>query len=349
MEHSEFSMKIKEASALYNQRKFDDALCLVEKLLQYHIPEKKINLLYFKGDILFDKNCFWESEQIFDEILNSQASDIAYNNRGWARWEQKKYDEALADFRAAIMQNPLHYIAFYAAGEILLKIGKPAEAKAYCMASLAIQPTYYNALELKKDIIKKLNQIHIQTNEDVTSKISPNAHNERKLLFEAIKRKRNEGLIREALSEIDVAIAQSSLAIDTITELLFIKYDIFLDCNQYESAKAVCNRLLSIDSKNMPALLNGGYAKFKLMEYQSALIDFQSCILIDPMQSNAYYGVGRVYSKTFDYNKAETFCKMALTIEPENDEYKRFLTFLEQKVEQPEVKQIKQNHDNPEA
>jgi tetratricopeptide (TPR) repeat protein len=323
-----FDERIKNVHNLYEQKKFADALRLIEYLLNQGIPQK-IDMLYLKGDILFDINCFSESEETYTEILNKIKSDVAYNNRGWARWEQGKHSEALLDFQAAILQNPLHYIAFYAAGEMLLKLDKPGDAKLYCIAALGIRPDYQNALELKKDITRILQGK--QNDEETKKQKTHEDIGDERAVLKAIEIKHNQGGTSEALKDIDKAILDKKFSNDTVEELFFLKADILFDCKEYIAAKEIFDYLLSVNNENATALINRGYAKFLLRELQSSLLDYQSAILVDPIRDGAYYGAGRVYSKMLDYKMAKRYCEMALKIDPNYEEYKRFFSFLNDK------------------
>ncbi|GAT34336.1 TPR repeat-containing protein [Terrimicrobium sacchariphilum] len=117
-------------------------------------PKAKMLLRYLCGDALHDVGDFFGAAEVYGEILKLEPSDIAYGNRGLAYWEMGEFQKALDDYLEAVKWNPLNAIALRGAGEMLIKLDRPAEAACHLEAAVKLDPKYgpaYRALGVAYD------------------------------------------------------------------------------------------------------------------------------------------------------------------------------------------------------
>jgi len=77
----------------------------------------------------------------FDEALKiDPALARAHNGLGVIAAERKDYESALAHWRRAVELEPRDYETLFNLGDLLIKIGRPAEARTYWERYLLVAP-----------------------------------------------------------------------------------------------------------------------------------------------------------------------------------------------------------------
>jgi tetratricopeptide (TPR) repeat protein len=105
-----------------------------------------ILLLHLEGDILLDQKKYDEAIKIYDIIISKNGSDVAFNNRGYAKWCLMKYEEALYDYKKAITLNNNNKTSYRGAGEMCIQLNKPEDAIKLFKKAVYIDPNYVDAI-----------------------------------------------------------------------------------------------------------------------------------------------------------------------------------------------------------
>lgn len=146
-------------AAVYLQEQGRPAECIrvIDAVTQRELslpPKAEMLLRYLRGDALHDAGDFFGAVAVYGEILKLEPSDVAYGNRGLAYWEMGDFQKALDDYLEAVRWNPLNAIALRGAGEMLIKLDRPAEAACHLEAAVKLDPKYgpaYRALGVAYD------------------------------------------------------------------------------------------------------------------------------------------------------------------------------------------------------
>ncbi|MFZ2285668.1 MAG: tetratricopeptide repeat protein [Bacteroidales bacterium] len=85
------------------------------------------------------------------------SNSMAYNNMGWAKFKQKKYDEALTDVNKALELDNTNYVAFDSRAEIKLNQNDYKGCIADCDLALKLNSEYANSYFLKGRALILLN------------------------------------------------------------------------------------------------------------------------------------------------------------------------------------------------
>jgi len=109
--------------------------------------------------LTYERNKVWTNEIIlWEDVVNKSPHKArAYNNRGWAYYNQGQFTKAMADYNKALAINPGYIFSYDDRGLIYAKEGKYVQAIAEYNKAIAINPNYamiyYNrgCAYLKKD------------------------------------------------------------------------------------------------------------------------------------------------------------------------------------------------------
>jgi tetratricopeptide (TPR) repeat protein len=145
---SENSVLISACNFLRRSKACDQALILMEKMKENRCrfqPAEWIKLLYLNGDLCHDLDRYSEAVKCYSEILEFGESDMAFNNRALAYWELGHYDKALSDYKRSTQLNPGNVTSYRGAGEMLLRLGRPADAILQFEIALRIDGDYEGA------------------------------------------------------------------------------------------------------------------------------------------------------------------------------------------------------------
>lgn len=102
-------------------------------------------------------------------------------------------------------------------------------------------------------------------------------------------------------------------------EPLLAKAEFCLELGQYHEAIDIFTLVLSEDSENVDALIGRGICRFKILQYDTSIMDLRKAVSLDGDCSRAYYFLGRVYTSADQVNDAIQMFSRAIEIE--NDDY----------------------------
>jgi lipoprotein NlpI len=216
----------------------------------------------------------WEnSVSLWSSVIEKEPKSVplAYMNRGVAYQVLGKFEEALADFNAAILLNPSDAEAYSSRGSLFKQIGRPdAALEDY---TISIMLNSFNA--------------HV--------------YNNRANVYGQIGQFDNE------LADYDRAIAldPSYAAAYNNRGMVFVK------TGRFNRAIEDFNRFIALDPDNAEAYSNRGIAYALTGQYDAALKDFNTALALSQDFAEAYFNRGRLYSKEgrtelarADYQKA---------------------------------------------
>ncbi len=108
-------------------------------------------------------------------------------------------------------------------------------------------------------------------------------------------------------------------------ELHNLAYEMF-NKRDYISSKQIYEFLLTINKKDINALLNLGVVYEKIEDFVNAELCYKIVLDIDKYNATAYYNLGVLYWRRNDWEKViECFSKV-LELQPENEQVKNYLT-----------------------
>lgn len=106
---------------------------------------------------------------------------------------------------------------------------------------------------------------------------------------------------------------------------------IYLEQKDYSDAASAFLEAIRREPKNSFLYNNLGLVSYYLKDFEKSINAYKKAIEIDQSPAK-YVNLSRVYEETQNYNEAISAIKSALSLEPENGEYKRMLADLEAKV-----------------
>ena len=102
-----------------------------------------------EGNAAFRRKDYAEAVQCFTRSLTLNSRDYqVLGNRSAALSSLGRWEESLADARAAVAIDPTYVKGFYRQANALLQLGRPAEAAAAATAGLKLQPSNAQMQEL---------------------------------------------------------------------------------------------------------------------------------------------------------------------------------------------------------
>jgi len=107
------------------------------------IPEE-IQAMIEQGIALYENGQSQAALDLFTDILTkAPANFLAYNGRGTVYTDQQDYDQALADYTAAIEANPLFPHAYYNRGRVYRLLDRNDEALADLQKAIDLAPAEF--------------------------------------------------------------------------------------------------------------------------------------------------------------------------------------------------------------
>lgn len=109
--------------------------------------------------------------------------------------------------------------------------------------------------------------------------------------------------------------AQDSTATD-----YFNRGKIFYNNADYVEAEEYFTKTIEMEPKNINALLQRGFTRNLLKNFEGALNDFSEVIKLNPEHQYAYISRGSALNKLGEYNKAIADFNKALELDPDDQE-----------------------------
>ena len=243
--------------------------------------------------------------------------DIAYNNRGFVRMEEKKYSSALIDFSKAIEINPDDGEYYFNRAQVKKSKKNYYNAIADYTKATEINPNYFFAYFQRGNAKFKLNDYYGAIADYTKAiEINPNIgefYFMRSLLKKSLKN--YYGSIADVTKAIEIS-PNKSLYYSSRGNLKIILN------NDYYGAIADFTKAIEINPNTEGSYYDlRGNAKIQLKQYFEAISDITKAIKIEPNNSDYYgrRGLAKTYSKDF-YGAIADFTK-AIEISPNGIDY----------------------------
>ncbi len=235
-----------------------------------------------RGIEALDSNDLEQAIFFFNKSIELKEDfDISYFNRGYTYLQRKDYSEALSDFVKSIRLTGNDTIAKYA---------------------------FTNIAYLKRNKIKDLDGALNAI--DRALKIDPHH----------VRGYHIRGLIMNDLERFEEAIESYSKALEFSPRLSDIYYDrgiSYRQLDRLDEAIADYTRSLEIDPTSSKTFNNRGFAKQKKRDFAGAIEDFTEAIEIDD-SAYSYNNRGFAKYELGEYESARIDCENSIKLNPEN-------------------------------
>ena len=272
------------------------------------------NLKLREGNKFRDEGNFNRAAELFTEAIDINPKNvIAWNNRGWACVELKKYKEAMSDFDKAIELDPNIWYSYLGRGQVYFNQKKQPEAFAEYNKALRINPNnavlwnnrgaarswFNNWKDAVRDYTKAI-------------ELDPNyalAYQNRGNVYQLL------GEMKKAREDFDRAdkLRRSNKKDDKAIN----EADTLLKNGDYQGALALYNQAIEASPKNFN-LYNrrGNIYGDNLNDYDKAIADFNKALELNPNADWIWCNRGNDYRKQKRYDLALSDCNKALELNP---------------------------------
>jgi len=258
---------------------------------------RKFKTIFFVVFILFiiscsittyNRNKIWkDSISLYNDVLTKNPNvDIAYYNRGLAKYDIKDYTGAMEDFNKSIILNPYKSDEYNSRAVIKYQMKDYNAAIEDCNKAIKLdsmnEDSYFNR-GLAEMQINKLNDALNDFSKSI--KINPLSD----------KPYYNRGLIRFYLKDFNGAISDYSKLIELYPENAEIYFNRSLasaNLSDFKGALSDLDRAIFLNPDYIDAYKNRGNTKIYLKDIKGALEDFNKVIQLNSGDIDAYYNLG---------------------------------------------------------
>lgn len=233
--------------------------------------------------------------------------------KGNELYKQKKFEEALQEYEAAIKVNPTDIMYYYNKAAVYLEMKDNEKAVETCVHALENRYNFkadytqvakvYNRLAIAYTNMKQYDKA-IEAYEK--SLVEDNCRSTRNALKELERRKEREE--REAYIDPEKAEEHKN------------KGNEFFKNNDFPKAKEQYDEAIKRNPSDAKLYSNRAATLTKLLEYPSALEDVKKAIELDPTFVKAYIRKGHLHFFMKDYNQALQAYTKGLELDPNNKE-----------------------------
>lgn len=203
-------------------------------------------------------------------------SDAAFNRRGWSRWKLKIYDEALADFDAAVRLNSSNKQACLGRSNVLYNMKRYNDAVKAADAAIQLDPNYSSAYVARGLARQEM------------------------------------GDLAGAERDCEKALELNPKNATALTNLGYLRRK----AGDYRGAIEFYDRAIAIKPDHIDAHLNRGAARSHLGDLDGAIADASWVIDLDPKDADAWSNRGSAHLKKGDYASARRDLEKALALKP---------------------------------
>jgi len=248
------------------------------------------------------------------ESLKHRSTDPETRyNIGLALLKLERYAEAEIEFRKALEYSDNDHEILYGLGKSLEMQDRLADAKKLYERSINLKPNFAPSHLGLASISLKNGQYRSAENQATTVlSIEPSNLEGNKLLAEALFQQDN---FREAYAQL-----QSSKNIDPLdSELHLMLGKVAYARHMYRDAYAALTKARSLGASNTDIYLYLGLTLFNMENIEDAETNFKLAVFKDSKEVKAWQGLGRIYSKRKEWNKALDAFDKALGQNPEDE------------------------------
>ncbi len=109
---------------------------------------------------------------------------------------------------------------------------------------------------------------------------------------------------------------------------------LYLNMGHYPDAREAFNHVVSVEPRNSFAWNNLGLVFYHQSKYKQAIEAYKQAIGLDSTVASRYINLGLTYEALRKYTEALESYKKAVILDPENEDYKKVLSELKNKVAQ---------------
>jgi tetratricopeptide (TPR) repeat protein len=224
--------------------------------------------------------------QIDLSLAKNPDNAAAWNNRGTALYELKRFDEAIASYDRALAIVPNFAFSLSNRGAALFALKRFDEAVASYDRALAVQPDYIEALSNRGNALKELKRFdEALASFDCALAVQPDyaeAHVNRGVVLQELRR------LDEALASCDRALAIRP----DFVEALSNRGSVLHDLKRFDEALSSCDRALALRPQYADAHANRATALHALKRFEEALASFDRAAALQPNLAKAHYNRG---------------------------------------------------------
>jgi len=259
---------------------------------------------YVLGVYRFGQRDYGKVIEIAQGIIEDPSEDVLHREAACDLWgtvldEQKKYDEAIAQYQRAIALDPKDAVAYNNWGIALYEQKKSDDAVAKYQKAIELDPKLADAYNGWGVALKELGRY-----DEAIAKYQKAIELDPK----GAAAYNNWGNVLGKEGKYDEAIAQYQKAIelDPKSALPYVGWGLALDDQKkYDEAIAQYQKAVELDPKNALAYNNWGNALYGQKKYDEAIAQYQKAIELDPKYATAYNNWGLALEAQGKHDEAE--------------------------------------------
>ncbi len=261
-------------------------------------------------------NTLWESR------VSPSKIDLCLK-KGRACLEREEYEEALAEFKLALFENPNSPRTFHALGQAYEALKDLKKARAHYQQAVDLAPKFLKAHTSLADLYVALNELPVAVESlKKAVEISPNNLNRRIRLGQLMLKLKEQEQAMEIFHDVVNKGGQDNVEIITKVG------DALLEADLGAEAEMFITRGLS----NVPEeviLQNRLGIAFRIQgKYKEAIENYRSALKKTPDDENLLYNLGRAYHDNGQKEKAVLVMKQAARINPDFAAAKMYLKMV---------------------
>ena len=278
---------------------------------------------------------FWKnSETLFNRMIDATPNNyMAHYNLANLRVREKRIDEAIAHYTAAIEEEPNYADAHNNLGGLFLDQKRYEEAVGHYRAALRINPGYLRYFNLANALADAASAHHdtnqfaeaVQTYRQALQ-LDPNssdAHQNLGLTWQA------QGRTEEALAEFEQAARLDSNSVDTWTQLGFA----YARLNNMERAAAAFREIIRLRPGDAQAYGLLGNALAEQNKLAEAVTVYLTALKLNPGDYQTEFNLALTLSRQGKRDEAAEHYRQALRIKPDYGEAQTGLRQLQSTAE----------------
>ncbi len=223
----------------------------------------------------------------FNYVLEFNPNDsFAYSNRGIAKDKLGELQDAFNDFNNAVRLSPKSSEAYNNRGAAKNKLNNPQDAINDIDKAIELNPKNHHAHNNRGIVEGKLGNFQDAIrNFNKAIRLNPNS-------FEPYKNrglaKSNLGKFQDAINDLDKAIRLNPNSFEAYYNRGIAKYKL----EKIQDAISDFNESIKLNPEYYETYYNRGIAKIHLDNFQDAISDFNDAIRLNPKNYKAYYNRG---------------------------------------------------------
>ncbi|MDZ7814749.1 MAG: tetratricopeptide repeat protein [Planctomycetota bacterium] len=302
-----------------------------------------------KGIAALNRSDYYTAIAHFSNAIENTPSSAAYLNRGNAKFELGRHEEAIKDYDEAIRLDPKYAAAYNNRGAANVKLGRHKDALSDYDEAIKLDPKYALAYRNRGNAKFELDRYEEAIKDyDEAIKLDPkysSAYNNRgnaklelgrheeaiKDYDEAIKLDsknayayNNRGAAKAALGRHEEAIKDYEEAIKLDRKYAFAynnRGNAKLELGRHEESIKDYDEAIKLDPKYADAYNNRGAANVKLGRHEEAIKDYDDAIKLDPKYALAYRNRGYAEAALGRYEEAIKDYEEAIKLNPDEAFY----------------------------